>query len=327
MLQLLFLFWIATSESPSPPPADERVALEISPRPLPAGVRVGLAPRALIAFVDDRVSDRLPLPAVPKKAKRLDDHAVLAMGAHGLWILRVNADGRFVVVRKMKLPDPVTGFELLDHRVLPTVRANQAYVYRSELVPRPAVRAPGEFDHLLPGIRERMNDWPAPRELAEPGFPVPDFYVETNFFHTQATQVYARHDGNLHDELHWGLEMSIRFGFRVYGDHLAGMSLFRLIGYMEPQFDNHQPYDEQVWSMINPTGLFYQYAPAALPVGVQVEPIRVHYREGTPDEYGGRVTLQWVKRSAPMRLGLEMRADMTRTIVRVSFAIVCGFNY
>ena len=121
--------------------------------------------------------------------------------------------------------------------------------------------------------------------------------------------------------------MSIRFGFRVYGDHLAGMSLFRLIGYMEPQFDNHQPYDEQVWSMINPTGLFYQYAPAALPVGVQVEPIRVHYREGTPDEYGGRVTLQWVKRSAPMRLGLEMRADMTRTIVRVSFAIVCGFNY
>jgi len=327
MFHLLFMFWIATSESPSPLPADDRVALELAPRPLPTGVRVGMAPRALILFVENRVFDRFPLPAVPKKAKRLDDHAVLAMGEHGLWILRVNAERRFEVVRKMKLPDPVTGFELINHRVLPTVGANHGYVYRSELVPRPVVRAPGEFDHLLPGIRERMIDWPAPRELAEPGFPVPDFYVETNFFHTQATQVYARHEGKMHDDLHWGIEMSIRFGFHVYGDHLAGISLFRLIGYMEPQFDNHQDYSEQVWSMINPTGLFYQYAPAALPVGVQVEPIRVDYREGTPDEYGGRVTLQLVKRSAPMRLGLEVRTDLTRTIVRVSFAIVCGFNY
>jgi len=327
MLHLFFLLWIATPDVPVPLPPDVRVAVEVSPSPLPAGVRIGMAPRALMVFFENRVTDRFGLPQVPKKAKRLDDHAILALGKHGLWILRVNADHRWEIVRKLKLPEPVTGFEIFNDRVLPTVRTNHAYVYRSDLVPRPVRPPPGEFDHLLPGIRTRMKDWPEPRELPEQGFPVPDFYMETNFFHTQATQIYARQEGSLHDPLHWGIELSVRMGFHVHGGHVVGVSLFRLIGWQEPQFSNNRDYSEQVWSMTNPLGAFYQYAPAALPVGVQVEPIRVEYREGTSSEYGGRVTLQWVKRTAPMRLGFEVRTDWTMTIVRVSFAIVCGFNY
>jgi len=249
------------------------------------------------------------------------------MGTHGLWILRVGEDHHWVIVRKMKLPESVDGFEIVNDRVLPTTRPIHAYFYRSRLAPRRVTPPPGMLDHLLPGIRARSQDWPDPLELPVQGFPVPNSYVETNFFFTQATQVYARQDSRLDDPLRWGIELSARLGFHIHGPHVAGISLFRLIGWQEPTFDNHRDYREQVWSMINPTGLFYQYAPLLVPVGVQVEPIRVEYREGTPTEYGGRVTLQLVKRSAPMRLGLELRTDVTRTIIRFSFAIVCGFNF
>ncbi|MBU1069498.1 hypothetical protein KJ975_08025 [Myxococcota bacterium] len=324
---LILLFLIASPAGPATPAADDRVQIEISPRPLPDGLRIGMAPRALVLFVRNREVDRVKLPQIPRKAKRLADHAILAMGTHGLWILRVGADDHWVIVQKMKLPESVDGFEILNDRVMPTTRPIQAYFYRSNLVPKPVVPPPGKLDHLLPGIRARSKDWPEPLELPEPGFPMPGFYVETNFLYTQATQLYARQEGRMNDPLHWGIELSLRLGFHVYREHVAGISLLRLIGWQEPTFDNNRDYDEQVWSMYNPTGLFYQYAPSALPVGVQVEPIRVEYREGTPAEYGGRLTLQLVKRTAPMRLGFEMRTDVTRTIIRVSFAIVCGFNF
>ncbi len=161
----------------------------IDPGELAPGLAVSIRPDGLALHDGPRRLALLTLPARPLRARRVGDHAILALGRHGLWVVRVTGERRLKVLHTLIPGPPVTGFELSGGRVFPTTGPGHARIADPPPVLRPPSKqtpgaapapAPSPFVDLIPGERLRMPAWPRPRPLTNGWLESPTLFFEFN---------------------------------------------------------------------------------------------------------------------------------------------------
>jgi len=331
----MLIWWICCALLAAEPAMGDRVTFLLDLRPPAPGLKLAREPRALVLQRDGLPVDRLALPVAPKKAQRKDDHALLALGSHGLWIVRLLPAGRLVVVARHRLARPVDGFFFEGTRVIPTAGGRPIPLPKPPPVP-PVVAPPSRETAIWP-VKDRlkalpadqlrrMHDWPEPVTLSPPVSSRPKVFFETSFLQTLGLPVMTtRHDlRNL-------TEILVRVGYHVTPNHVVGLTL--CIG--DSDYDYHaldgSDHDYHVSGFGNPSLFFYRYSMEAHPFEVQLEPLLSSLWDSRNveefDAWGFRVAGQWVRRGGPMRFGLEVRLDLFLEYVQLSVALIYGINF
>ncbi len=315
---------------------ESRITFVVELEPLPAGLRLEREPRALVLQRDGVRIHRLALPVIPKKAQRKDDHAFLAMGLQGLWIVRLLPEGRIFVVARHRLPKPVDGFFFEGNRVVPTSAGRPvALLPPPEPVP-PAVAPPSHETSIWP-VKDRrqvipadqlrsMLDWPVPEELAPPVSVRPKAFLESNFLQTLGLP-----STTIEHDLGHTAELLLRVGYHLTPNHVVGVGFW----FMANDYQYHHPKGDGFFYTVgdygNPIYFFYRYSFTSRPIEMQIEPLLGHVYDSATEElqetWGFRVAGQWVKRGGPMRFGIEARLDVFWKLVFPTVALIYGINF
>lgn len=326
--------WLAagpTSGKAEPAPGKHE-AFPLATGPLAPGLALAREPNALLLTRGGVTVDRLTLPAKPSLARRRDDHAVLALGHHGLWIVRLDPRGRLVVVARHRLTRSIDGFLLEGDRVIPTSAGEPILKTPPPTPPPPtfqAARTPHDLEvwpveerlraldkHTL----QKMIRWPSPTAGPAPVSWRPRLFLETNFLlnfsFSSSQEVWA--PGIV-------LEPLIRVGYHVTPSHVVGVEFMAV--FMD---ERDGPVRENIHEYLNPFFLFYRFSFETVPVEVTLSPLATSRESPDPEAHpivwGARFAGQWVKRSGRMRLALEGRLDVFWGIAYPSVAVLFGLN-
>jgi len=328
-------FWICCALLAAETVPESRVTFAVEVRPLPAGLRLAREPQVLVLQRDGVPIHRLPLPVIPKKAQRKDDHAFLAMGIQGLWIVRLLPEGRLVVVARHRLPKPVDGFFFEANRVVPTTGG------RPILRPPASVPPPSHHPNL-PSLGERlralsneelarMSSWPAPREVEAPVSARPRAYLESSSMFTFTFPAWNRDvDVGNRKEI-----MVLRAGFHLGPNHVLGLGIWANFR----TYDNHSSSTDKEYLLNDYTNgfpIFYRFSFPSRRIELQIEPLHTRLKKNNQEEWqldtyeeawGARLSAAWVKRSGPLRIGVECRFDFFARLLLPSLSIMLGINF
>jgi len=334
---ILFLLQALFMTQPDAPRErlEKWVQVSIEADELAPGLSLSLRAGGLALHAGARRLAHLRLPGKPVQARRVGDHAILALGKHGLWVVRVTRERRLKVLHTL-YPGPwVDGFEISGDHVFPTTGKARVRILAKPPASRsprkkPPERAPPPspppFADLVQDELHRMPGWPRPRLLSNGWLEPPWLLLEFNL-PWQAAVDADRLDDEGADAVHPSVELTFRLGHHLGRGHIVGLNVI------------HRPWEDpiqdgsveeglrRIRSLTNPVLLFYRYAIPRTPLGVQAEPIRVEWDPDRKVEYGVRWTLQVTKHTTPARIGLELHLDLTPGSIRPTLALVLGMNF
>jgi len=327
-------WWIACWLLATNTANDTRVSYPMETTTLTPGLRLFRKPRTLVLIRDKEIVDQLSLPGEPKLARRKDDHAVLALGKHGLWMIRITPEGRLIVVARHRLHSPVDGFFFDEARVVPTATG-------SPILVKPQIRfnpPPGDSPVLPVGERlralsndmlARMRHWPESRDLGPPVSARPRMFLESNFFMVIPFPALTRDVDTGHR-----LELVVlRVGCHLFPNHVLGTSL--TVNLRENPLYPKNPQERYVLLDYDNTKsfFFYRYSLPNRRLEFHVEPLRAgiwdsEIKSWTRDDvWGVRLGVAWVKRTGPLRVGVEGRFDVFERVIMPSVSMIFGFNF
>ncbi len=329
-------WWMLCALLAAAPTVGKHESYQLKSGPLAPGLGLARESRALVLTRDGAPVDRLALPAKPRQAKRKDDLAVLALGVHGLWIIRLDPKGKLAVLARHRLPRPVDGFSFEGDRVVPTSAGEPI-----QKPPRPIQPTRPTHDQdvwpvaerllaLSPGVRTRMKTWPGPEDLGPPVSARPSAYLESSYLLTYFLPAWTRDlDIGSRTEL-----MVLRTGFHLTPNHVIGIGLWGSFRYDSP--DPALTDKGYMLGDYHVTFPFYRYSMPTRRLEFQVEPLRVELVDGDTDDWGEyvyhttwgvRLSAAWVKRAGPLRLGLEGRVDLLTRLILPSVSLIFGLNF
>ena len=334
----MMFWWILFALLAAEPANGKHESFPLEPGPLSPGLALAREPLALVLNRDGAPVDRLALPAKPKHSKRKDDHAVLALGVHGLWIVRLDPRGRLVVIARHRPARPVDGFFFEGDRVVPTFAGEPI------LKPPPPIQTTRpthdqdvwpvaeRLRALSPGVRSRMKSWPGPDDLGPPVSARPSLYLESSYFFSYFLPAWTR-------DLDIGNRMELtvlRVGFHMTPNHVVGIGLWG--NFRQNQLDPVTTDKRYLLGDYYVTFPFYRYSMSSHRLEFQVEPFRAELIGSDPynhlgGEYvyhtawGVRLGAAWVKRAGPLRIGLEGRVDLLARLLLPSVSLIFGLNF
>lgn len=332
-----------TSGKAEPATGQDLVSFPLASSPLSPDLGLVREPRALVLTRDGAPVDRLALPEKPALAKRKDDLAVLALGVHGLWIVRLDPKGKLIVLTRHRLPRPVDGFLLEAGRVIPTSAGEPILRPPPPIRPtRPArdldvVPFPARLQALSPAVRARLKTWPGPRDLGPPVSSRPTAYLESSFLLTYFLPAWTR-------DLDLGprAELTVlRVGFHLTPDHVVGIGLWANYRYDSIDVSSNEKLDSSVTDRRYLLGdyyvtfPFYRYSMPSRRFEFQAEPLRAVLKDVRKDvwedvpetAWGVRLSAAWVKRAGPFRIGVEGRVDLFTRLLLPSVSLILGLNF
>lgn len=327
-------WWISCWLLAANPVIGARVSFPLETNPLAFGLRMARKPRTLVLIRNGEIVDQLALPSKPELARRKDDHAVLALGKHGLWIIRITPEGRLIVAARHRLSLPVDGFFFDKARVVPTVAG-------SPILTKPKIRfspPPSDATILPTGERlkalshevlTRMESWPESRDIGPPISARPRAFLESNFFIAIPFPAWTRDvDTGRRADL-----VVLRAGFHLLPNHVLGTSLS--INLRMDSLYPENPRERYVLLDYDNTKsfFFYRYSLPSRRLEFHVEPLRAKIwdsekRSWTLDDVRGvRLGAAWVKRTGALRIGVEGRLDVFERFILPSMSMIFGFNF
>ncbi len=324
------IWWILSCLLAANPAMGTRLSYPLETNPLAQGLQMARKPKSLVLMRDGEIVDQLPLPSKPQLARRKEDHAVLALSRHGLWIIRITPEGRLRVIARHRISPPVDGFFFEKDRVVPTAAGSPIVVkpkIRFNPPPRdPVVLPVGErLQALSPDTLERMESLPEPKDMGPPVSARPLAFLESNFFISMpfpawTRDVYTGHRTDL---------VALRAGFHLLPNHVLGASISLNIHWDSIHYKPHERY--LLTNYASRSFLFYRYSMPSRRLEFHVEPMQASIMDFQEKDWdlvwGVRLGVAWVKRSGPLRIGVEGRLDVFKLFILPSWSMIFGFNF
>ena len=304
----------ASSVSAAEPVLAAPWSFAISPRPLTIGGAFRQVGRYFIYEYAPGEETWHTLPVKPSRVRRIDDTVVFALGEHGVWVGRLgrrpgapgSAEPGLRIEARHRFADPVVDFTIENGRVTPLTGVNGHPVLLQGVAVTPKTTRPPRLLDVSYGDERIVN---------------PKWIVEATLL--AGVQMHPEQDG----VFHYCMPLSLRLGYSPVLGHTVGVSFFAEEG-EEKIFLKPNDLHENWWSVdtyFNPLFLFYRYSLQAVPLSLQLEPLKADYFK-SDDEYGLRLTIQWARALQGLRVGVEAHLDKTENITRFGLWLVVGWN-